>query len=82
MVKAPLTSLEIGAGFTSAVVRPVRKVHELGHRDLGLPTCRIYGERRQPTRPEWVQEWLKTANLALAHTMMLSSYVEECGNLS
>ena len=40
------------------------------------------GERRQPTRPDWVREWLNAAKLALAHTMMFSSYVEECGNLS
>jgi hypothetical protein len=43
---------------------------------------RDLGGRRQPTRPKWVQEWLKTANLALAHAVMLSSYVEECDNLS
>ena len=42
----------------------------------------LYGGRRQPSRPEWVREWLKIASLALAHTKMLSSYVEECGILS
>ena len=49
---------------------------------LGQPTCRNLREGRQPTRLERVQEWLKTADLALANTMMLSSFVEEYGNLS
>ena len=58
--------------------------HGLVHALLSC-VCRpvaIYGEGRQPATPDWIQEWLNTVNLALAHTMMLSSYVEECANLS